>query len=590
MEKFLVLGIAIMALTIIYICIGRKNIKTKILTTMFGGAIAVFTLVYPLLEESDIKLSIVKSFYFALDSIKMGQDMNILSKIDLNTRIGLAYFTMLNLLFISLPVLTISAILAFLSDAVAKLQTKTILNKNLVVFSERNEKSILIAKDLKERKKHTAIIFANCDNKEEYDDEKLPAFSISSKITDIHLSKRKNITLYMISENESQNLDDALEIIDKYKSQKIKMYVVNSSIEAPVILDTTEKGEITVEIVNENERAVFNLLDTKPLYLEAVRKTISVLIVGCGNLGKEFLKDATWCGMMIGYRFKATVIDINADKIKENIEAEAPDFLNNYKITFVNADIKSKKAIEEIKRARDINYILVSMENDNKNLDAAIYLRRLFIKAFERKPIINICIQNEYKREQINRLMNEKGKFYEINTFGSIKDMYYDNRIVDSEIEKMAEKIHLSYEPEDIELKKYNKNEYNKRSSRASALHVKYKLYSVLREHYTNDTNQNLQLFREIYSEELEEILSQNEHDRWNAYMRSVGYTLASIDDVKKYYPIIGDHRDFLGRRHPALVDYDELDKVTEELRKFADVKDMKQNDHDIVKNMLNDF
>ena len=285
--------------------------------------------------------------------------------------------------------------------------------------------------------------------------------------------------------------------------------------------------------------------------------------------------------MIVGYNYKATVIDIKADKIKD---------INNYNVTFVKADIKSPKAIEAIKNAQDINYILVAMESDKKNLDTAIDLRRLFIKLYERKPIINIWIQNEHKKIQVNMLRNEEKTSYEIYAFGSIKDMYFDNRIVESEIEKIAKAIHRAFRPQDTEYKEYNSSEYNKRSSRASALHVKYKLYSVLRDNYTNDTAENLRLFKEVYTPEIRELLAKNEHDRWNAYMRGIGYTLVTTEEVARYYPELNDHRDKLGRRHPALVPYEKLDRVSEELRKINIDKDLRASDYNIVDNMLNDL
>ena len=227
------------------------------------------------------------------------------------------------------------------------------------------------------------------------------------------------------------------------------------------------------------------------------------------------------------------------------------------------------------------------METDNKNLDSAIDLRRLFIRDYERKPIINIWIQNEYKKEQVNKLINENQTAYDINAFGSIKDMYFDNKIVDSEIEKIGEKIHKAFHGNPAD---YYLNEYNKRSSRASGLHVKYKLYSILRENYSNNLNENLKMFRKIYTEELEELLAKNEHERWNAYMRTIGYTKATIDDVRNYYPILKDHKDYLGRRHPALVSFEELDNVSKMLQSIGINKNLKASDHDIVKMMFNNF
>ena len=82
---------------------------------------------------------------------------------------------------------------------------------------------------------------------------------------------------------------------------------------------------------------------------------------------------------------------------------------------------------------------------------------------------------------------------------------------MDSELEKIAIQIHLSYDPEDKNLQRYNLREYNKRSSRASALHIKYKLYSILEDKYTNNMRNNLKLFREIYSKKI---------TRWIRYIR----------------------------------------------------------------------
>ena len=54
------------------------------------------------------------------------------------------------------------------------------------------------------------------------------------------------------------------------------------------ILDSVDKGNIQVEIVNEVERAVCEVLQEKPLFLNAIGHKISVLIVGAGKVGTEF--------------------------------------------------------------------------------------------------------------------------------------------------------------------------------------------------------------------------------------------------------------------------------------------------------------
>lgn len=587
--------ITIIGCTLLKKC--KIDAKYRFLLIMGIGLLSLGILVFPLLDFKDNSIKLTNAIYYALKSITLNEDINVLSKINLHSVFGCIYFIWINVFLIALPFFTVSTLIAFIGELFTNYKFRKLKNKNLYFFSEMNEKSIMIAKCYVNS--NNVVIFTNVENNKWNKSDGFKSIKLSEKINEVNLNNYNNITVYLISKNEEQNLNDALEIMEKYKNEKIKVYVINNTEEAPIILDSANreiikklkendnKEYVNVEIVNEAERAIFNLLDKKPLYAGTIDNTISLLIIGLGQVGKEFLKDALWCGMMIGYRFKALVIDIKADEIKKNIEIETPELLNNYNITFVNADIKSPDAIEAIKQVNDINYILVSMETDNKNLDTAIDLRRLFIKDYERKPIINIWIQNEYKKQQVNKLINENQTAYDINSFGSVKDMYFDNKIVDSDIEKIGEKIHKAYggNPAD-----YYLNEYNKRSSRASGLHVKYKLYSILRENYSNNLNENLKMFREIYTEELEEVLAKNEHDRWNAYMRTIGYTKATIDDVKRYYPILKDHKDYLGRRHPALVPFEELDNVSRQLKNIGINKNLKESDHDIVKMMLNDF
>ncbi len=566
----------------------KKKISSKYryLILVGIGALCVGIIVYPLLSFESEAIKFINAFYIGIKSISLGGNLDILSKIDLTNVRGWIYFIWINGLYLALPLLAASNIIAFAKDLFTGYKLKRIKNKEVYLFSEMNEKSIFIAEKYA-NKKNCAIIFANTENEKTSEKKAFKSIKLSEKINEMDFSDYSNLTIYMISEDEELNLNNTLELIDKNRNKKIKIYVVNCSKEAPAILDSTEKGSLDVEIVNETERAIFSLLDDKPLYIDAINNSISLLIAGCGHVGKEFLKNSLWCSRMIGYNFKALIIDIKADDIKNNLEAEIPGILNDFDLKFVNADINSINAIESIKQVSDINYVLVSMDVDDKNVETAINLRRLFIKLFDRKPSINIWVQNEYKKEQINKLVNEKASSYEINAFGSIKDMYFDKRIVDSEIETIAKKIHLAYSNN---LDGYYSSEYNKHSSRASGLHIKYKLYSVLKEKYTDDFDKNIELFKSEYNKKIEDLLARNEHDRWNVYMRTIGYTLATIEDVKKYYPSLGKHIDSLGRRHPAIVPFDELDNVSKELQKIGIDKDLKASDYDIVNMMINDF
>jgi len=562
----------------------KKNIKNNTFIALFIGMIAMTFLVYPLEQEyENIFTRILASYVYALRCAGMGQNLQLLSRIDMTTRNGQLYFIFMNTLFVIMPIMTVGFILTFLESVFTKISFLFAKNKELHIFSEINEKSLLIAKKL-QNAHHVRILFTSVTEKGNVN---IRSICMREDITNIKFEKNKNkLIFYMISKKEDENINKTLELIQKYKTRKnTKINLISNSKETATLLDSTDKGEITVEIIHEKERAIFHLLNSKPLYLNSINHTISILIVGCGNLGKEFLKDATWCAMMPGYQLKILVVDKNADQIKENLDIEAPEFLSNYNITFLQADIQSSLAINSIKERDDVNYILVSTESDDKNLEVAILLRRLYLREFQREPLIHLWISNEYKRDQIQNIVTEKKNSYHINAFGSLEDLYYQNNIVNSDLEKLAIQIHLLYDPQDTDLKRYHSLEYNKRSSRASALHIKYKLYSILQEDMTENMKENQKVFQERYSSEIEDLLAENEHERWNAYTRSIGYIHASIEDVENYYPKTHHHVYYLARMHPALVEYNQLDEVSRELSRICQKEiDLKASDRQIVK------
>ena len=583
MKISFILCLTIIIISIIYLLFRRKNnLKTNIAVGFITCIISISILIFPLLEYTNDFIRGLASFIYAIKSIVMEQDLSVLARMNLSSMMEYFYLILLIILFLLTPALTVSFIVSYLERIISNLKFIMSKNKKLYVFSELNDKSIILSKNLGNKKK-IAIIFCNVQDKK---DIGIKSIKLSDRVENIKFNSKSDITFYMVDANEEDNLNATLSLIDKYKTfNKIKINVVNRTEETPVILDSMDKGNITVEIINETERAVFNLLNNTPLFLNTVDKTISILIVGCGNVGKEFLRDSVWCGMMPNYKLRFLVIDINTDTIKDNILVEMPELLSNYDITFVNADIKYNKAIDVINDRADVNYILVSTDSDDKNIDIAIMLRRLYLRNFNREPIINLYIENDIKNKEIIRLSNEKNNGYNLNAFGSMKELYEQNSIIDSELEKIAKEIHLAYDPNDKDLKRYNLREYNKRSSRASAVHIKYRLKAVLGDNYTLDMKENQRLFKEKYNDKIEEILSRNEHDRWSAYTRSMGYVYVSCKEVAKYYKSNKHYVDYLARRHPALVEYDQLDNVSKELSKITSKEvDLKESDTVIIR------
>ena len=167
--------------------------------------------------------------------------------------------------------------------------------------------------------------------------------------------------------------------------------------------------------------------------------------------------------------------------------------------------------------------------------------------------------------------------------------MYGNSGILDSRIEKNAESIHLLYDKRDISIEKkiidyYNDN-YNVKSSRAAALHLKYKMYSVLASNTTNNLKEDLIKFeKEKNKTEIKNKLIKGEHERWVAYMRSCGFSGIDAKEAKKYERKTNSHIHYIAKLHPFLTEFDKLKEAGDILSK----KDVDKKDEEFIKNIAN--
>ena len=486
-NAFLIASITIIILTIIIAKKYLKDTKKLIPIILLGLTIALTVLVYPVCNKSNFIGKTVFSIVYSAQTIILNENLELIDSIAINQITDGIYVGIMYIISLLMPLLTVSFLLTLIGDIIAKIKIKFINKEQILIFSSVNEKSIAIAQKLSN--KNNCIIFANYEKGQEKQltqyIKNINYIKLNSSLEDIDINKFKSqyVNIYIFEDNEDTNLNLILKMIEKYKNTRhdIKLYPLLNEETSRIILDSTEKGNLQIEIVNEIERTILQLLQEKPLYLNTINNEISVLIVGCGKVGKQFLKIITWCGQIIGYDLKINVIDINANKIKANIIKECPELIDNYNYNFIEADITSYEAIEELNKLQNINYILVALDNDEKNIKEAIFLRRYFMWrdkiSYNRKPIINIWIKDKEKNKQVDTLKNEKSVQYDLNAFGSTIDIYYKNPIINSTLERVSQQIHLLHDADDRKLRKYYEKEYNVKSSRATASHIKYKIY-----------------------------------------------------------------------------------------------------------------
>ena len=78
-----------------------------------------------------------------------------------------------------------------------------------------------------------------------------------NEFANIKLKKyiNREVAFYLFSSNTTQNLNQAIEITNKYKNNtnSFKVYVLTKNNVDSLILDSIDKGNIQLEVVDEND-------------------------------------------------------------------------------------------------------------------------------------------------------------------------------------------------------------------------------------------------------------------------------------------------------------------------------------------------
>lgn len=579
---FLSLSILIFTGSLLYSYVKRRE-QTKALTICFMGVlVATGFLVFPLFKEKDQITNLINTVFYAVKITGMSGDFTILKQAPLDLYPFFKYT--LYLYSVLAPVLAASVIVTFIGRKMDEFRSKRKTKKTVHIFSEVNERAILLAETLKQ--KNNKIIMCNIKDAKEYHDriKQQDGIILRKGMQDLDLEKYQGeIKIYALANDQNLNLKRTLELIEMYKnsSLNITIYLFSVEEEAQIILDSTDKGKIKTIITNEIEQMAYQVLDEMPLYQNVSDGKINVLIVGAGKIGMTFLKAISWCGQLIGYDLEIHVVDQYAEQRKQELLWQCPELKQpNYAIYFHQFDVNTasfKEMLEQYKKR--ISYVIVALGEDNQNLKTAVALRRYFLRE-KKEPLIGVAIENIEKKKQIQKLKNERGSSYNLYAFGGLEDLYGKKNILNEKIENLAKKVHLAYNPADQNLEQYYKIEYYKKSSRALALHMKYKIYMIMKTEQATIS----QLKEKLSQKEIRDQLAQNEHDRWNAYMRADGYQTVSLEEVMAYEKIVHHHVYHLAKMHPGLIEFEKLDDLSKEIEKIEGRKvDFKKSDYDII-------
>lgn len=485
------------------------------------------------------------------------------------------------------------------------------------IFSDLSDKTICLAEDIFESDKKCTFIFSNVSDK--YAEglldraKRINAHFTSKTLVDFQYFKRKN-SIYIMSEDDSKNMSDAIKINELLNRKKVDadMYVLSSLTTSPEHIDAInlekENKYCCAHLINNAQIIAYNMLLDYPLFKAAdlaQSKKISILVIGAGFIGMEFAKASMWAGLMNKYDYEITIVD--AQNKQEDFLSEVGDINKklydigvniNYK--YEVADVGSYEFKKLIKEHYDANYIVVALGNDELTVNTSVTLRRELIRACVEKGIYNGS-NNSYiipivSNEQYSSLLTQLGDDYGFIVYGSNQQIFTYGNIGYSRIDKAAAYINWYYSKQyspDISLAQAESDyrrtsEINRRSSRAAVVRSIYNLKEA-----GIECSMDKELKENTVSVDEAEIMLKStdiqelEHKRWSIFMIMNGWDTWKLRSTDKYISIEKFGRDThkltIAKLHGCLVNNSLLADVSKVVPSTGSGDTLKQNDISIV-------
>lgn len=513
-------------------------------------------------------------------------------------------------LYVFAPMLTLSVLISFIKDAVAFRKYATAGKRHTHVFSQLNEKSLTLAKSIDEENnkvngKYRLIrkdLFVFCSVSDEVD-KKSDLYEGAKEIGAIFFSKDmdairftgpkkrvRKLSFYLMSNDEEENIRYAENVIKNYDLPETSVRVFSDDVRVELLLAAKDVKHINVIRINEAQSLVYHNLDVHGMRLfRNARdlgdgtKVISAVVIGLGKIGLETVKALSWFCQMDGYSLKIKAFDKDKDA-REKFSAMCPELMDDklngkeiqgesrYEIDVVGGmDIDSSSFIEAFSKITDATYVFVCLGNDVDNLNAAVNIRSLserveYVGKGSKPDVetviydsdISASMSTEWNSDETKEaalgVTNFKNEPYRIHMIGSLEELYSVDMMLNSQLIKEAEDANTRYADvvyeEDLKgCANLVGNELAQRMAEITAQREEN-----IRAFYKYEYNFRSSLSRIIHQKKSVELgckCAEQEHRRWNAYMRSEGYSFSGSKERSS--------RNDLAKLHNNLVPFSEL-------------------------------
>ena len=401
--------------------------------------------------------------------------------------------------------------------------------------------------------------------------------------------KGRDITLYTLSKNNSDNLQYARKMLTTLESLAVapeRLRIVILGQEEPAISQLQAEpgryGYGFVTVVNE-PGVVSRLLMIKYPPCNTVPfdengkacEDFEALLIGFGQVGQAVLKALVMNGQFEGSRFKVTVFAPDFQNTDGCFANQLSEVFQKYDITFCERDARSRQMYEYLReRGRKLKYVAVCTGNVKRNEEIAEELTAYFNRAQIAVPVYQ-CSRSGVET-------------YHLDGTATAHKIYCSELLCSNALDDMAMVLNHRYQAasEKTALENWMECDYfSRQSCRASADFVPAMLRAAgktARQAAAGDWD--------LTQAQLE-TLSKTEHLRWCAFHYCMGFSAmqdAEFQDRAKEYlqqketegkPTIRIGKNMQDRTHACLVDWEELDALSEKeaavTGKYVDYKAM---------------
>lgn len=501
------------------------------------------------------------------------------------------------------------------------IEPEKLMKKPIVIFTDAypNEKSESVS-ELFERAK------------------KLGAVCVKTDLMHLALKSSRSIDYFLIDNDSGSNISELSKLLSNENGKKVlwtpKKIELNNATEEEIksgkntvpniriftfikqnyenILinnicrNSKNDEDVIVRAIRDCSNMAKKLVCDVPLFLPLLgtqKKKLNISILGDGSIAEEVFKTVFWSGQIYGTELSINVFGANADLLEKKIREECPELLESCdgeseilkispfteernapycsNVRFVKTDNVDYLLHVDKDVIDETDYYVIALGSDGKNTEVALKLKR----QIARRNMVNderhnaIIAPAVFDKEVALAIQDPDaaGTGQMIIPFGTLESRFSVNNIFMTSFCGDAEKSHKLYSLNDS--RKFRNDAYTYWANITREIHVPYKMFGLgLIESFSLDEHGVKEFhYRSVpgLSEKKQYELGWIEHRRWNACMRTNGFTHPSRKGYDEYYLIhkmYGHpelHKDVDMKFHPCIVECMEVPQLLPESKEF---------------------